>query len=120
VAYDGRPVMKLSAGKVTMPSAKQVYRSQAGSPDLLALRDEAAPPGREALLVPVMRGGRRIRPPDEITLARERFERDLGRLPPQVRTLTDPRPPAVTRSDALRTLTAELSRRLDRRAGSTT
>jgi len=120
VAYDGRPVMKLSAGKVTMPSAKQVYRSPAGSPDLLALRDEAAPPGREALLVPVMRGGRRIRPPDEITLARERFERDLGRLPPQVRTLTDSRPPAVMRSDALRTLTAELSRRLDRRAGSTT
>ena len=117
VAYDGRPVMKLSAGKVTMPSAKQVYRSRSSSLDLLGLRDEAAPQGTEALLVPVMRGGRRVRPPDEVTHARERFERDLERLPPRARTLDEPRPPTATRSVALRTLTAEVSRGLDRRAG---
>jgi nicotinate phosphoribosyltransferase len=117
VAYDGRPVMKLSAGKVTMPSAKQVYRSRSGTLDLLGLRDEAAPQGTEPVLVPVMRGGRRVRPPDTVTQARERFERDLERLPATARTLTDPRPPTATRSVALRTLTAEVSHRLDRRAG---
>ena len=117
VDYDGRPVMKLSAGKVTMPSAKQVYRSRSGPLDLLGLRDEAGPQGTEALLVPVMRGGRRVRPPDEVAHARERFEHDLERLPPRARTLHEPRPPTATRSIALRTLTDELSRRLDQRAG---
>ena len=58
-AYDGRPVMKLSAGKTSPPGAKQVYRGPGG--DVLALRDEPAPPGHQPLLVPVMRGGRGLR-----------------------------------------------------------
>jgi len=47
VAYQGRPVMKLSAGKVTWPGAKQVHRGPAG--DRLALRDEPRPRGHEPL-----------------------------------------------------------------------
>ncbi len=43
VAYDGRPVMKLSPAKATAPAAKQVYR-RPGRPDVIALRDEAPPP----------------------------------------------------------------------------
>jgi nicotinate phosphoribosyltransferase len=35
--------MKLSAGKTSAPGAKQVYRGPDG--DVLALRDEPAPPG---------------------------------------------------------------------------
>jgi len=73
--------------------------------------------GTEALLVPAMRGGRRVRPPDGVAYARERFERDLERLPPGARRMHDPRPPSATRRVALRTLTAEVSRRLDGRAG---
>ena len=42
VEYDGRPVMKLSTGKVTAPGPKQVFRAP-GCVDLLARRDEKAP-----------------------------------------------------------------------------
>jgi nicotinate phosphoribosyltransferase len=35
--------MKLSAGKATLPGAKQAYRGAAG--DILALRDEPPPAG---------------------------------------------------------------------------
>ena len=61
VAYDGRPVMKLSAGKTSAPGAKQVYRGPDG--DVLALRDEPQPPGHEPLLVPVMREGLQLSAP---------------------------------------------------------
>jgi hypothetical protein len=35
VQFGGRPVMKLSEGKATLPGAKQVHRSQTG--DVIAL-----------------------------------------------------------------------------------
>ena len=38
VEFDGRPVLKLSAGKATAPGRKQVWRGPDG--DMLALRDE--------------------------------------------------------------------------------
>lgn len=117
VAYEGRPVMKLSSGKSTAPGAKQVYRSRSGLGDVLALRDDAAPHGTDPLLVPVMRDGRRTGHDDEIALARARFEHDLERLPRRARALRDPEAPVATRSVALRTLTDEVSRRLDQRAG---
>ena len=46
VEYDGRPTMKLSAGKVSAPGRKQVWRRASG--DLIAHRDEPAPAGRRA------------------------------------------------------------------------
>ena len=75
VAYAGRPVMKLSPGKVTEPGAKQVYRGPAG--DVLALRDEPAPPGHEPLLVPVMRGGQRLAGLEPLQAAQRRCAADL-------------------------------------------
>jgi len=114
VAYDGRPVMKLSAGKITAPAAKQVYRSRSRGSDVLALRDEIAPQATEPLLAEVMRGGRRIGPPDEIPRARARFERELERLPPRARALQSPEAPVVTRSVALRTMTIQVRRELIR------
>jgi nicotinate phosphoribosyltransferase len=59
VAYDERPVMKLSPGKATQPGAKQVYRTavpKSIGPDLLASEHERAPSGMEPLLAPVMEG----------------------------------------------------------------
>lgn len=38
VQFGGRPVMKLSKGKATLPGAKQVHRGNSG--DIIALRDE--------------------------------------------------------------------------------
>ncbi len=116
VSYDGRPVLKLSAGKMTMPGAKQVYR---GAPnvdaELVALREEPAPPGREPLLVPVMSHGRQLDVPTTVAAARERFERDLAALPPAALDLRATRPPNVRFSPRLRALADELAAR--RRGG---
>ena len=108
VAYDGRPVMKLSPGKATRPGAKQVFRTSAPGyigPDLLASADEPAPDGMEPLLVPVMEGGRDLDPPrHSVAAARARLETDLGDLPAHTLRLTSPTPVTVEISAALHSL----------------
>ncbi len=93
VAYAGRPVCKLSEGKATLPGPKQVYRRGFRRPDVLATRHEPPPEGAEALLVPVMRSGRRTDVDLSIDAARRRLERDLEALPADARDLHDPKPP---------------------------
>jgi nicotinate phosphoribosyltransferase len=65
VALDGRPVLKLSEGKATVPCAKQVWRVEEDgvlARDVIARLDEPAPsPGAEPLLVELLRGGTRVR-----------------------------------------------------------
>lgn len=99
VDYGGRPVMKLSAGKVTAPGAKQVFRGESG--DIIGLRDEPAPPGHRPLLVPVMAGGRRLTAPEPITAMRDRCAADIARLPKAARALRDPRPLEARHSERL-------------------
>lgn len=105
VSYGDRPVVKLSPGKVTLPGAKQVFRDSAGSGgDVIGLHTEPSPPGREPLLVPVMRGGRRldtVAAAEAVRVARDRFDADLAWLPESARRLTEPVPPAVTVSSEL-------------------
>lgn len=119
VSYGDRPVLKLSPGKATLPGAKQVFRDPTGrAPDQLALRDEPTPTGYEPLLVPVMRAGRRIEPPDpagEVRAARHRFDADLAWLPEPARSLTDPIPCAAALTTALAALRDRLHRRTDDR-----
>lgn len=114
VAYDGRPVMKLSAGKVTWPGAKQVHRGPAG--DVLGLRDEPGPPGHQAQLVPVMRGGRRLGPPEPLAETARRCAASLAWLPPSARILRRPAPVPVSASPALVALRRRLARELRRRS----
>ncbi len=116
VAYDGRPVMKLSAGKTSPPGAKQAYRGPDG--DVLALRDEPPPPGHEPLLVPVMRGGQRLDAPEPLAAAQRRCRADLAWLPPAARALRDPEPVPVRISEQLTTLQEQVASDL-RRACST-
>jgi nicotinate phosphoribosyltransferase len=99
VDYDSRPVMKLSPGKVSAPGAKQVYRGPDG--DVVALRDEPAPDGCEALLVPVMCGGRRLTPVESVQTVRNRRAADLAALPAAARALRHPTPRPVRLSDHL-------------------
>ena len=113
VAYAGRPVMKLSPGKVSQPGAKQVYRGPGG--DVLALRGEPAPPGCEPLLAPVMRHGRRLAPAEPLTAARQRCADDLSWLPPSARALRSPSPVPVTVSPRLTVLRESLAEELTRR-----
>jgi nicotinate phosphoribosyltransferase len=112
VAVADRPVMKLSAGKITAPGAKQVYRSWDPLQDVVALADEPAPPGFVPLLVPVMVGGRRTTPREELPAARDRVRRDLGRLPPHVTALRSPSPLQARSSEGRDRLTRLLSERL--------
>ncbi len=78
VEYDGRRVAKLSAGKATYPGAKQVFRRQAPSADVLALRNESHP--GEPLLGPAWRDGVALRTFD-LEAVRERAAAGLHRLP---------------------------------------
>jgi nicotinate phosphoribosyltransferase len=117
VAYNGKPVMKLSAGKATLPSAKQIYRGPAG--DILALRDEEPPAGHQPLLRPVMRHGKRLAPAEPLAVAQGRCAESLAWLPPPARALKTPAPPAVRTSPALTELRQELARELRRHAAPT-
>jgi nicotinate phosphoribosyltransferase len=114
VMYGGRPVMKLSRGKVTAPGRKQVFRRTRPFSDVLGLSDEAPPPGYERLLAPVMTNGRRrsSRPP--LSESRALFEADLAALPRRALELREPKPLPVRSTEALRKLPAETKRKLQR------
>lgn len=105
VDLDGRPVMKLSPEKETLPGAKQVFRA-GGKPDVLARRAEPVPEGAAELLVPAMRGGRRARPRATIEESRASFDGDLRWLPDEAKQLRGPRAAEPVVSDALRALSA--------------
>lgn len=104
--YSGRPRRKRSEGKATWPGRKQVWRTcdKAGciSSDVLALDTE--PPQGEPLLLPVMRDGRRVSPPEPLSIARQRAAAQLARLPERLRSLDHSAPFEVAVSAALRAL----------------
>ncbi|GLZ06559.1 nicotinate phosphoribosyltransferase [Actinomadura sp. NBRC 104412] len=110
VAFEDRPVMKLSTGKATAPCAKQVYRGPDG--DIVALRDEPAPPGTQPLLVPAMRAGRRTSPAEPLDTARERCAADLAALPDAFTRLRSPETGTVRLSEALERTRDRLRREL--------
>ncbi len=77
VKYAGRPVMKLSTGKVTLVDKKQVWRHFDAegllSRDVIALRDEEVA-GAAPLLQPVMRDGKILKPLPDLQAARGYFQ----------------------------------------------
>jgi nicotinate phosphoribosyltransferase len=91
VTYDGRQVLKTSAGKATFPGEKQVYRFRGKDArfagDLLALRDEPAPREGEPLLRTVMAGGRLLAPHPSLAAVRKHCGAQLAALPGVVRRL---------------------------------
>ncbi|WKX69112.1 nicotinate phosphoribosyltransferase [Streptomyces sp. XD-27] len=108
VAYDGRPVMKLSAKKATAPGPKQVFRHP-GYADVVGLADEPVPGGARPLLETVMRDGRRVDAGGSqgraLAAARARFTADLAELPEDARRIEDPVAPRAVFSDRLSALT---------------
>jgi nicotinate phosphoribosyltransferase len=112
VSYMGRPVMKLSHGKMSAPGRKQVFRRLKPFGDLVGLHDEKVPAGREPLLEPLMiAGGRRSRR-SPIEEAKARFLADLERLPAAARDVRSPKPPVARTSVRLSALTASTRRSL--------
>ncbi len=109
--FEGRPTLKLSQGKATLPGRKQIWRvSDEGgfAFDVLGLQDEPYEGEAEPLLHEVMAAGRRLRtePLDEIR-ARARSQRES--LPHKHRTL-DAAPYDVRIDPALDRLRSHLSK----------
>lgn len=113
VEYDGRPSLKLSAGKATWPGAKQVWRKRAADGSLLdrvGLAVEPAPADTQALLEPALLDGLRLSH-EALTIARERARREIRSLPAEQRALTGPVVPKVEFSDRLRETRERLTAR---------
>jgi nicotinate phosphoribosyltransferase len=93
VEYDGRPVLKLSAGKKSWPGRKQIFRyagdEELITRDVIALRDESVR-GAEPLLEPVMRRGTVLGRLPALEEIRARCRAELARLPESHRRITDP------------------------------
>jgi nicotinate phosphoribosyltransferase len=109
VEYAGRPTMKLSIGKETMPGPKQVHRRDLSEGDVLAERTEPAPAGSMPLLIEVMRDGERTQPSENIAVAAERLAADLARLPESATVLRNPTVPPVRVSPRLEALTQQVA-----------
>jgi nicotinate phosphoribosyltransferase len=107
VDYAGRAVLKLSEGKETWVGAKALYRRRGSDDrfegDLLALRDEPAPDGfGEALLEPVMRAGRLLRPHPPLPEIRDHCAVQIAALPEGLKQLHAHSAYPVRVSDGLR------------------
>lgn len=99
--YGGKPRRKRSTAKATWPGRKQVWRSlgEGGrfARDVITVEGDAQP--GEALILPVMRAGRRL-PQPSLAESRARCLADLARLPA----------PSVEIAPALRALADEVDR----------
>lgn len=91
VEYEERAVLKLSAGKVSWPGRKQVFRQiSAGklAGDTIGLREESLT--GDPLLREVMRAGRRSLPAPALAEMRALLAADLAALPESVKMLHAP------------------------------
>jgi nicotinate phosphoribosyltransferase len=95
VEYAGRGRTKLSPDKAVLPGRKQIYRRRRSGE---AVGDRITDAGERLdgrpLLVPVMRGGRRLPSAEEgLARARERARAEIAALPPRCRRLEPAEPP---------------------------
>ena len=84
VMYNGRPVMKLSSGKVSLAGPKQVFRQRDErglfKVDLIGLLDEEVADS-ESLLETVMQDGKKLHPSEPLPKIRDRFRQEFTLLP---------------------------------------
>ncbi len=116
VRYNQRPVLKLSAGKVTLPDEKQVFRRLEGDKfleDIIALRDESPDDG-VPMLEQVMRAGRLTKPLPSLTEVRERFQDQFRRLDDRHKAIKDPTEYPVHLSPRLQALWRRLEQQVAR------
>ncbi|MBI3967958.1 MAG: nicotinate phosphoribosyltransferase, partial [Chloroflexi bacterium] len=111
VAYDWRPVLKLSAGKATWPGPKQVWRMLGAGEavtDCIGLATESMPTSAHPLLIPVLCDGRRLMH-EPLAMLRERARKEIAALPPVLRALDAPAGLPVQFSAALERLRDEVA-----------
>lgn len=114
-----REAAKLSESKSTYPGAKQVFRfaNRAGKwqKDLIALASESHPTAAP-LLVPVMRAGKRLAPPEPLAAARARCTESLKHLPARLLSIQHAAPYPVRYSQPLKNLLQKVRRRIQQRS----
>ena len=111
VCYDGRPVMKLSTGKSSLPGGKQVFRRYDAdgkmTGDVIALDHEEID-SAEPLLTLAVSDGRRLMPAGTIDAARQRVGDGLAALPDEYRKLRAPARYPVSVSDCVQRLEQQI------------
>ena len=121
VEFGGRPTLKLSQDKQTLPGAKQVYRyrDERGTylRDVIALAEEPSPDdGGEPMISEVMVDGRHQAKPQSLEQLREHFRQEFGSLPDRYKALRSPLTRyRVTTSAALEKLRQAVSEEVKRR-----
>lgn len=100
-----QPKMKLSIDKATYPFRKQVWRHSDAdgtfTGDTIAMADEAAENGAEALLTPVVRDGKIIAPQPDLHTIQQHARRQRARLPAPCRAIKNAATYPVRYSDEL-------------------
>lgn len=119
VKYEGRPVLKLSPGKLTLTSDKQLFRSQTARgrlrEDTIGLRDEMHE-GAEALLKKVMTKGKALSPPPSLTQIQKTFFNEFQKLEERYKSLEGAESDFPVRiSPRLQKLQAETAQRIKRK-----
>ncbi len=113
--YNGRPVLKLSPGKVSLPGRKQIFRAREArgglKRDVIGLREEHQP-GMEGLLKEVMKNGKRLKPSPSLKEIRNGFLEEFKLLEERYRVIRDPSHYPVEISPALKLLQDEISNKL--------
>jgi nicotinate phosphoribosyltransferase len=117
VEYDGRPVLKLSTGKISLPGKKQVFRrcdSQGQlEKDIIALRGETVP-GAEPLLKKVMAEGKLAAPLPSLEESRLTFLAEFAKLPEPIKAIQNPAHYPVEQSADLQGLAKRVEQQIGR------
>ena len=115
VEYDGRPVLKLSTGKVSWPGRKQVYRLRDVKGqlknDFVTRRDESVPDA-EPLLKKMMAAGKTVAPFPSLEQSRAAFLEEFGSLPDATKSILNPEHYPVEFSAALKELRDAVERKV--------
>lgn len=111
VADPSGPKMKLSAGKITLPGCKQLWRYEREGiidHDVIALEHEDLP-GARPVLVEAMADGRRTEAAESLDQIKKRCAGSLRRLPESLRSLTQRGRYRVEQSSSLKDLVERTS-----------
>lgn len=110
---------KFSHAKVTYPGRKQVFRFSTSKgefkSDKIGLADEP-PDGAEPVLIEVVHGGRRVAPPEPVSVLRDRCLANIARLPGRYRQIHRRANYPVRYSKRLQDLLEKVRRRVRRAA----
>ena len=120
VNYAGRPILKLSPGKISLPGGKQAFRIRntdgTFNRDVISLADEFPPESdSEPLLETFMEAGRVVRQIPLLEDARKNFRQDIESLEGRFKLLSSPLEYPVELSDKLLELQKSLEKDIRQR-----